>query len=73
MHAALIPFPEALADACGKLQAATDHDRLRNQYEYQQGLLRGYYCAGVIADVQLRAALDQLRAVHHERFMAVRA
>lgn len=65
-----MPFAEAVADACGCLLAATDRERLRSDFDYRCGLLRGYYLAGTVCEVELRGAIDQLRAIHHARFMA---
>jgi hypothetical protein len=70
MNRVHMPFPECLADACGHLLAATDRECLRREFDYRSGLLRGYYLAGAICDVELRAALEQLRGIHHDRFMA---
>lgn len=65
---ALMPFTEALADVNGKVQAATDRDSLRSQFDHGSGVLRGYYFAGAICEVEVTAALAELRRVYRERF-----
>jgi hypothetical protein len=67
MHA-LMPFAEALADMAAKVQGAGDRDSLRAQFDHGSGVLRGYYFAGAICEVEVTAALAQLRGIYRKRF-----
>lgn len=65
---ALMPFAEALADVAGKVQGADERDSLRAHFDHGSGVLRGYYFAGAVCEVEVTAALAQLRAIYRKRF-----
>jgi hypothetical protein len=70
MTTEFLTFSEALAHACGLLQATDDRDVLRSQYDHWSGVLRGYFLGGAVCRVVAEAALEQLRTLYVERFDA---
>lgn len=67
MNPVVLPFETHLAEAKQRLEDAHTRDALRDQWHLDRGVLRGYFLAGAVCEVEFRAALRDLQRVYEAR------
>lgn len=67
MNATVLPFETNLAEARQRLEEAPTREGLRSQWHMDRGVLRGYYLAGAVCEVEFHAALRDLQRIYESR------
>lgn len=62
------PFLAFVTDAETRLLQARSRSSLHSDWDHDSGVLRGYWYAGAVADVELQAGLDTLKKAYRQRF-----
>lgn len=67
MNPVVLPFEIHLAEAKQRLKDVHTREALRDRWHMDRGVLRGYYLAGAVCQVEYHAARRELQRVYESR------